>query len=116
TALSPSKQITWLQQQIATGGSLVPGALSSTTTTFATIALIPLYTFFLLFYRDKIQIFFEKITPEQEHFTVHQITHRTKELVQSYLSGVIIVIFIVAIIIATVLKIIGVPYAIFLGA
>jgi len=115
TNLTPTHQIDWLKNEISTSGSLFSGALSATTSTFATMALIPLYTFFLLFYRDKIQLFFEKITPEQQHYTVHQIIHRIKEVVQSYLSGVIIVMFIVSAMISTGLAIIGVPYAIFLG-
>jgi predicted PurR-regulated permease PerM len=115
THFSQTRQISWLQNQIATGGSTFAGALSATTSTFATVALIPLYTFFLLFYRNKIQMFFEKITPEQEHYTVHQIIHRVKEMVQSYLSGIIIVIFIISVMVTVGLEIIGVPYAIFLG-
>jgi putative heme transporter len=116
THLTPTKQISWLQKEISESTSLFTPALSATTSTIATIALVPLYTFFLLFYRNKILIFFEKVTPEQEHYTVHQIIQRVQELVQSYLSGVIIVVFIVAIIISAGLEIIGVPYAIFLGA
>jgi predicted PurR-regulated permease PerM len=116
THMSPTGQIQWLQKEISESSSVFTPALSATTETFATVALVPLYTFFLLFYRDKILLFFEKITPEKEHFTVHQIIHRIKELVQSYLSGVIIVIFIVGVIISTGLEIIGVPYALFLGA
>ena len=116
TNLSPSSQMIWLKNETSTGGTLFKGALSATTSTFATVALIPLYTFFILFYRDRIQLFIEKIIREEDHETVYQITHRIQQLVQSYLSGIIIVIFIVAIIISTGLKIIGVPYAIFLGA
>jgi predicted PurR-regulated permease PerM len=116
THLSPTRQISWLQQEISDSSSLFTPAISATTSTFATVALVPLYTFFLLFYRLKILVFFEKVTPEQNHFTVHQIIHKIKQLVQSYLSGVIIVIFIIALIVGTGLAIIGVPYAIFLGA
>jgi len=115
THLSPSGQIDWLKNQVTASGSGFSSTLSSTTSTFATIALVPLYTFFLLFYRDKILIFLEKITPHQQHATVNAITQRIKELVQSYLNGIIIVIFIIALVISTGLKIIGVPYAIFLG-
>jgi predicted PurR-regulated permease PerM len=115
THVSQSKQLSWIKNQIAAGGSVFASTLSATTSTFATIALVPLYTFFLLFYRSKIQLFFEKITPEQEHFTVHQIIHRIKEVVQSYLTGVLIVMGIISVIISVGLGIIGVPYAIFLG-
>ena len=115
TKLSPTSQISWLKNKLETGGTVFSGTLSATASTFATIALIPLYTFFMLFYRDKIFVFFEKITPKEQHITVYQIIHRIQQLVQSYLSGIIIVVFIVAVIVSTGLKIIGVPYAIFLG-
>ncbi len=115
TNLSPTGQIAWLQKQIDASGPLISTTLSQTTTTFAMSALIPLYTFFLLFYRDKVLLFFEKITPKEGHETVQGIIHRIKELVQSYLNGVIIVVFIISLIISVGLKIIGVPYAIFLG-
>ena len=115
TKLSPASQISWLKDKLALGGSLFGGALSATTSTFATMALLPLYTFFIMFYRDRIFVFFEKITPKENHETVYQIVERIKELVQSYLSGILIVVFIISVVITTGLKIIGVPYAIFLG-
>ena len=115
TKQSPASQISWVKNQVTNSSSFFSGALSATTSTFATIALIPLYTFFMLFYRDRIFVFFEKITPEQQHGTVYQIIHRIRNLVQSYLSGIIIVMFIISVIISAGLKIIGVPYAIFLG-
>ncbi len=115
TKLSAPSQIIWLKNHASSGASLYSGALSATTSTFATVALIPLYTFFMLFYRDRIFIFLEKITPEQNHETVYQILQRIKDLVQSYLSGILIVMFIISVIISVGLKIIGVPYAIFLG-
>ncbi len=115
TKLSPTSQISWLKDKLSTSGSLFSGTLSATASTFATIALIPLYTFFMLFYRDRIFVFFEKITPKEQHETVYQIIERIKALVQSYLSGILIVMFIISVIVSTGLKIIGVPYAIFLG-
>ena len=115
TNLSPSSQISWVKDKLSTGGAIFSGTMSATESTFATIALIPLYTFFMLFYRDKIFVFFEKITPQERHETVYEIIRRIQQLVQSYLSGIIIVMFIIAIIVSTGLKIIGVPYAIFLG-
>src|SRR6185437_12054132 len=115
TKLSPASQINWVKDKLALGGSLFVGALSATTSTFATFALIPLYTFFIMFYRDRIFVFFEMITPKENHETVYQIVERVKELVQSYLTGILIVVFIISVIVTTGLKIIGVPYAIFLG-
>lgn len=118
THLTPEKQIDWLKskltESISAGGSFL-STLSSTTSTIATILLIPLYTFFFLFYRHKMQVFFEKITPEEQHYKVHQIIHRIQEVVQSYLSGIMIVIIILSVILSTGMLMIGVPYAIFLA-
>lgn len=118
THLTPDKQIDWvkskLTESISAGGSFL-STLSSTTSTLAIILLIPLYTFFFMFYRNKMQVFFEKITPEDQHYKVHQILHRIQEVVQSYLSGIIIVIVILSFILSTGLLVIGVPYAIFLA-
>jgi predicted PurR-regulated permease PerM len=115
TNLSPASQITWLKSKLTTGSSVFSGALSATTSTFASIALVPLYTFFMLFYRDRIFVFFEKITPKEQHETVYQIIERIKALVQNYLTGILIVMFIISVIVSVGLEVIGVPYAIFLG-
>jgi len=115
TSLSPSSQINWVKDKLVTGKSVFSGTMSATASTFATCALVPLYTFFMLFYRDRIFVFFEKITPVEQHQTVYQIIERIKALVQSYLTGILIVMFIISVMVSIGLKIIGVPYAIFLG-
>jgi predicted PurR-regulated permease PerM len=90
--------------------------LSGAGNTFAMLAPIPFYVFFLLFYRDKFITFSHKITDEEQHYKLDQIIMRIKEVIQSYLSGVLIVVAIVTVMVSTGLFALGVPYALFLGA
>lgn len=58
---------------------------------FLTLALIPVYTFLLLFYRDKFRDFFSMVVSGKNEETMKSIITKTTEVVPKYLKGLIVV-------------------------
>lgn len=118
--VSPEKQIEYLKQQassmLESTGRYMSGFVSTTTGMLATIGIIAIYIFFFMYYRAKFQRFFMMITPPQDHDKVHNITTQVSLVTQQYLSGVLIVIVILAVLNSIGLLIIGIKQAIFFGS
>lgn len=119
TGLSPYRQIVWMQSQLqsflSTSGATIRDTVYSTTSTLATIGMVLFYIFFFLFYREKFKNFIIKVTPEESHAKLQTILTSMRAVIQSYISGVFIVVIIMSLCICSGLVIIGVPFAIFLG-
>lgn len=88
---------------------------TATTNTIVAIGLMPVYTFLLLFYRDKFRVFLELITPENSKETVNNIVGQIAEIVPKYLKGLIVVVIVLMFINSTVFWLIGLDYPILLG-
>ena len=117
--IGPKRQIAELQKlgqnSLRTGGSIATAALSSTTNTLGNAAIMPLYVFFLIHYRDFFRHFFYKIfqsTPERK---VDLVLTKIYEAVKSYGSGVLIVTLVVGTMNSVGLLLLGIDYAIFFG-
>jgi predicted PurR-regulated permease PerM len=117
--VSPEKQIDYLEQQASTflesTGRYMSGFVSTTTGMLATIGIIVIYIFFFMYYRNKFQRFFLMITPAERHETVGRITKQISQVTQQYLTGVLTVVVILAIMNSIGLLIIGIKQAIFFG-
>lgn len=117
--LSPENQISWLNENLSklleNSGELFAGLLSSTSGFITTVGIIPFYIFFILYYREMFRSFIFSITNEQQHNQVALIIRNIQKVIQNYLVGLSIVIFIVAVLNTVGLLIIGVPHAIFFG-
>lgn len=90
------------------------GILSSTTALFS-IALIFIYTFFLLYYRKSFKTFVIHQFSDENRSEVKDIILKIKETTQAYISGLGIVILLLSTLNSLGLYIIGVEYAIFWG-
>lgn len=117
--IRPSEQIKWVKQNINQSlehsGAFIKDTLVGAASTFAFLALIPIYIFFFLFYRERYLKFIFRITPDDKMKRVNRVIENIQELVQSYLSGVLIVVAILSVLNSVALLIIGIPYAIALG-
>ena len=84
-----------------------------TTNTISTIVQIPIYLFLILIYRDKFNKFFLSLLPEDND----QLTWKKdiENVVQGYISGLLLVTLIVAILNTTGLLLLGIKHAIFFG-
>jgi predicted PurR-regulated permease PerM len=95
-------------------GGFVGDAIKLTTEVFSTLTLIPIFVFFILFYRRRISKFLRWIDSKGTgDFKV--ATQESKDMVQSYLSGLGLVILINATLATLGLWTIGISYALLLG-
>jgi predicted PurR-regulated permease PerM len=119
TKVTPDKQIAFAKGKISgileEADTYIKDLLVSTGGMIATLALMMIYIFFFMYYREKFQNFILMITPEAEHERSKAVTSEISKVTQKYLSGVLTVMVILAIFNSVGLMIIGVPHAIFFG-
>ncbi len=82
----------------------------------ASAILVPLFSFFLLYYRDFFREFFFKALKSSPQHKVNEVLNKIYEVVQSYLVGLITVMGIVAILNTVGLMFMGIDYAWFFGS
>lgn len=80
-----------------------------------TALLVPLYVFFFLLYRDFFRLFIYKAFKDVSNSRLDRILGRIYDVVQSYMSGLLLVIVIVGILNTIGLWILQVDYAVFFG-
>lgn len=88
--------------------------LVTTGTTLATVVQIPIYMFLLLIYRDKFKVFFAHMLPAQDEEDM-KWKQEIEAVTQGYITGLLLVTLIVAILNTTGLLILGIKHAIFFG-
>lgn len=119
TNISPDAQVDWLKERasefLASGGAFIRGTVTATTSTFSILALIPIYIFFLLYYRDKLRVFVLKLAPQKEHEQSNLIMGKVKDVMRNYVSGLMIVILILSVLNTVGLTVLGIPFALFFG-
>jgi putative heme transporter len=117
--LSKRKQVTeskkYMDGAIKNGASFITTALSATTDTLTSTALVPLFVFFLLLYRDFFRQFIYQLFSPKYKRKVDVGISRIYGVVQSYLVGLVLVILIVGLLNSAGLLLLGVDYAIFFG-
>jgi predicted PurR-regulated permease PerM len=118
--IAKTRQITWLQTStdtmIQSSGTFFTNMLAYTTSTFADLALIPIFIFFFLYYRTFFKQFLNKLfikTPNQE---ITHIMHKIQSVVKNYILGLLLVMFIIAVLNTAGLLLLGIKYAFFFGA
>lgn len=80
-----------------------------------TLALIPVYTFLLLFYRDKFKNFISMLVKKENEETTAEIIEKAAEVVPKYLKGLIAVCLVLVFINWLGFELIGVRYPLLLG-
>ncbi|MCK7559935.1 AI-2E family transporter [Chitinophaga sedimenti] len=102
-------------RSISGGAQMVINTFSSVSATVLFIVFIPIYTFFLLYYRRTLVAFLVKLF-RREHVTeVYGAIEDTRRIIKSYVVGLFIEMIVVAVLNCSVLAIIGVKYAMLLG-
>jgi predicted PurR-regulated permease PerM len=82
---------------------------------FMTFILMPVYVFFIIYYKPLLMEFAARLFPKNVHGMVVEVLSETKTLIQSYLFGLVVEALLVAILNSIALWILGIPYAILLG-
>lgn len=88
---------------------------SATTTTIFQVLILPVYTFFLLFYRTKTAHFIIRLVGRKDREKAVKIMREVSHVTTRYMGGLLIVILILAILNSIGLVIIGVPHALLFG-
>ena len=88
---------------------------SATTTTIFQIGLLPVYTFFLLFYRTKTAHFIFRLAGRKNKRKTLYILREISTVTTKYIGGLLVVVLILAILNSTGLYIIGIPHALLFG-
>lgn len=81
----------------------------------ADVILIPLYVFFMLYYRDFFVEFFYKLFPGSDKEWIDNTISKLYGVIQNYLLGVVIVMTIIGILNSLGLYFLGIKYAFFFG-
>jgi predicted PurR-regulated permease PerM len=99
--------VTW-QKQL---GNL----FTATTTTIFQIVVLPVFTFFLLFYRTKIAYFIFRAAGRKNKAVALKILREVSTVATRYMGGILIVVAVLCVLNSTGLYIMGIKYAIILG-
>jgi predicted PurR-regulated permease PerM len=89
--------------------------ISMTTGALAAFTIVPIFVFCFLYYRDHLQQFMFKFVAKDRRSYVMHTVENIQSVVQSYISGLMIVIVIVSMLNSAGLLLLGVKYAIFFG-
>jgi putative heme transporter len=103
------------QNLLKDSGTMMGSALSTTTNTLGNATLIPLYAFFLLYYRSFFKTFFYKVFSTTKRTAVDAVLNKIYEAVKGYWAGVLIVTLIVGTLNSIGLLILGIEQAVFFG-
>lgn len=100
---------------LSNAGVYLSAAFGSVGGILAGLVIVPLFSFFLLYYRDFFREFFFHAFSSTPQDKVHETLNRIYDVVQSYLLGLITVMAIVAILNTVGLMVMGIQYAWFFG-
>lgn len=117
--VSKIEQQVWLktkmQENASTGGVLVMGIFSATTSFMASFALIPIYIYFLTLYMDKFKEFVRLIAKDDKNDYALQVVKKVSVVSQKYLRGIFLDVVILSVLNSTGFLILGLPHAILFG-
>ncbi|MFW6157631.1 MAG: AI-2E family transporter, partial [Balneolaceae bacterium] len=100
---------------IGSVGEYLAGFFTATTNTAVAIALLPVYTFLLLLYRNKFQQFLLDVVAPERRETIERILNQAASVVPSYLKGLLVVVLILIVVNSLGFYLIGIEYALLLG-
>jgi predicted PurR-regulated permease PerM len=117
--VSKIEQKDWITSKIkenaSTGGVLVLGIFSATTSFIASFTLIPIYIFFLTLYRDKFKGFIKLITKDDKNEHALYVTKKVSLVSQKYLRGIFLDVSILSVLNSTGFAVLGLPHAVLFG-
>jgi len=119
--ISQEEQSHYIQQGINNlidqSGNYVSSIVSATTNMFTVMTLMPIFIFFMLYYREMYRTFFRKMVDIKTGAgsNIDGLLDRIQEVTQNYLVGMLTVIGVLAILNTTGLLIVGLEHAVFFG-
>jgi len=117
--INAAEQAEYLQQALeklfSSSGSLIQGTMSATANMLAYFALMPVYIFLMILYKERFSKFLIALHKPDERDQVDDTIGKVEGVVQNYVAGLALVVIIVSTLNVTGLLILGIPYAIFFG-
>lgn len=110
--MSANEQNQMLKDGISTLSAYATALLSATTNLISLVVQIPIYIFLFLIYRDRFKAFFISLMEQSKEFTWKK---DIENVVQGYISGLLLVTLIIAVLNSVGLLILGIDHAIFFG-
>ncbi|MGB3616981.1 MAG: AI-2E family transporter [Catalinimonas sp.] len=104
-----------IREAASTGGRVLASTAGATTATLAAMALVPIYIFFFLYYRDFFREFLYRLFARRKHGQLGKVLSQIQGLIQSYITGLITVILIISVLNSVGLLVLGVRHALFFG-
>jgi len=109
----------WIKSKISeifeNGDKYVTLFLSKATGTIGSIILIPIFAFFMLFYRDEAQNFIMQIVKQKQGKLTEKLLKQISRVTIKYVGGIIVVVLIISVSHCISLSIMGLKYAIIIG-
>jgi putative heme transporter len=102
-----------LESLFETGGEFLSTFAEATKGTLIFLGLLPIFIFFMLYYKEMYKTFLEKTFIKSHNSDIQIVIDRLEKVTQNYLVGLFTVIGIMAVLNAIGLLIIGLEYAIF---
>lgn len=116
---SEYKQKNWIDERVTSAGQsagqLALGFFSATGSFIASIAMLPIFIFFLTFYREKYKHFIHLVFKDKRADHVLAILNKVATVSQSYLKGLFLVVIILSVLNSAGFMILGLRHAILFG-
>ena len=110
-----SRQDSMIKNATGNTGQFFKTLLTATANSILWIGLIPVYTFLLLFYRDKFKKILRLMVPSDEEDIADNIVNQASQVVPKYMKGLFIVCFLLIGLNSLGFYLVGVKYAILFG-
>lgn len=115
--IAPEQQIDFLQRGLGNvinkSGQYLSTALGATTSVFTTLAILPFFVFFMMYYKEMYQTFLHKAWKAESTDAIDSVVDQVQSVTQNYIVGMISVIGILAVLNAIGLWIVGLEHALF---
>ncbi|MGK7390722.1 MAG: AI-2E family transporter [Candidatus Cyclobacteriaceae bacterium M2_1C_046] len=117
--ISPERFEKWgedfLKNFFESSGEFFQSFFSATTSTIVSIGLMPVFIFFMLYYRNKFHDFIIAMVPDNQEEKSRRVLKEVNLVAKKYMTGVFIVVIILSVLNSIGLSIIGLDYPILLG-
>lgn len=109
--IAPERQVDFLEEGLRNvinqSGEYLTTAVGATTSIFTTLGLLPLFVFFLMYYRDAYRTFLHRIFERDNRQSVDTVISDIQGVTQNYILGMMTVVVILAMLNAVGLWIVG---------
>jgi predicted PurR-regulated permease PerM len=110
--VSATEQNQLLKRGLSTLGSYATDLLAATTNIISLVIQVPIYIFLFLIYRNRFRAFMMSLLPDAQDITWKR---DVENVIRGYISGLLLVTLIIAILNSVGLLILGIEHAIFFG-